>query len=208
MATNIYILKLQNNKYYVGKTNNIKKRILEHESGSGCLWTSIYKPIKIINVFANVSSFDEDKYVKEYMQLYGIDNVRGGSYVSQDLNPIQIYSLQKELWAATDCCTRCGYSGHFIKSCYAKIDVNGNTIIDFDFQSTKTQKQSKDESDYCVRCGRNGHLIKACYATVDINGNNIIDIDLQTTNTKNPKCCSRCGRTSHTISNCYAKTHV
>ncbi len=26
----IYILRLENNKYYVGRTNNINKRILDH----------------------------------------------------------------------------------------------------------------------------------------------------------------------------------
>jgi hypothetical protein len=38
-------------------------------------------------IIKNCSSFDEDKYVKEYIAKYGIDKVRGGSYVTNDLTP-------------------------------------------------------------------------------------------------------------------------
>ena len=31
----IYILKLEDNKYYVGKTKNINKRILDHYTNNG-----------------------------------------------------------------------------------------------------------------------------------------------------------------------------
>ena len=35
----IYILRLEDNKYYVGKTNNIKKRIKQHKESYGSSWT-------------------------------------------------------------------------------------------------------------------------------------------------------------------------
>ena len=128
MATNIYILKLKNNKYYIGKTNDIEKRYLEHMSGNGSLWTQINKPIKIEKVIPNASKYDEDRYVKEYMNKYGIDNVRGGTYVTEELDEVARYSLQKELWGANDCCTQCGRKGHFVKDCKYKKDVNGEDI--------------------------------------------------------------------------------
>lgn len=93
----IYVLKLQNNKYYVGKTDNFQKRIQQHFSGiGGSYWTKLYKPIEVIRKFeinntslllsSNKKIFgglEEDKIVKEMMCLYGIDNVRGGSYVQE-----------------------------------------------------------------------------------------------------------------------------
>jgi predicted GIY-YIG superfamily endonuclease len=42
--TNIYILKLQNNKYYIGKTNDINSRYKQHLCGSGSAWTKKYRP--------------------------------------------------------------------------------------------------------------------------------------------------------------------
>ena len=42
----IYILQLQLNKYYVGKTNNPKIRLNNHFKSCGSAWTKKYKPIK------------------------------------------------------------------------------------------------------------------------------------------------------------------
>lgn len=74
----IYILKLKNNKYYIGKTNNVNNRYEQHLNGYGSSWTKKYKPLSILKKILSTSPFDEDKYVKEYMSKYGIDNVRGG----------------------------------------------------------------------------------------------------------------------------------
>ena len=41
----IYILKLKNNKYYVGKTSNPKFRLESHFNSNGSVWTMKYKPI-------------------------------------------------------------------------------------------------------------------------------------------------------------------
>ena len=50
MTTTIYILKLNNNKYYVGKTNRtVNDRYQEHLDGNGSIWTKKYKPQSIIN---------------------------------------------------------------------------------------------------------------------------------------------------------------
>jgi predicted GIY-YIG superfamily endonuclease len=79
----IYILRLEEGKYYIGKSENPIKRYEAHLAGTGSSWTKKYPPIELINVIENSSAFDEDKYTKEYMATYGIDNVRGGSYVTQ-----------------------------------------------------------------------------------------------------------------------------
>ena len=39
--TNIYILKLQQGKYYVGKTDNLEKRKQQHINGTACSWTKL-----------------------------------------------------------------------------------------------------------------------------------------------------------------------
>jgi len=85
MSTNIYILKLQGCKYYIGKSENPMKRYHEHLSGKGATWTKKYKPISIEKIIEKVSHFDEDTYTIVYMAKYGIENVRGGTYVSIQL---------------------------------------------------------------------------------------------------------------------------
>jgi len=55
--------------------------------------------------------------------------VRGGSYVTVELSGAARTALQKELWAAKDCCTRCGREGHFIATCHAAMDMNGKKLF-------------------------------------------------------------------------------
>ena len=114
--TNIYCLLLENGKYYIGKANNIEKRFRQHINGNGAVWTKLHKPIQILEKHENVSSFMEDRFVKEYMFRYGIDNVRGGSYIKPVLTQCQIYNLTREIWMATDCCFNCGDT-HYCRDC-------------------------------------------------------------------------------------------
>ena len=124
----IYVLKLEQGKYYIGKTNNIKRRYMEHLQGSGASWTAKYKPLRLEKLLPSTNPFDEDKYTKQYMTIFGINNVRGGTYVTDYLPPEQIALLKREIWAAIGACVRCGRKGHFYETCYTKTDINGDSI--------------------------------------------------------------------------------
>jgi predicted GIY-YIG superfamily endonuclease len=160
MTTNIYILKLENNKYYIGKSNNVEKRYNEHINGTASTWTKKYKPLLIEKIISSASPFDEDKYTIEYMGIYGIDNVRGGIYVTEALDGLQRYTIKKSIWGANDCCTQCGRKGHFVKNCKALTDVNGEDIYEettLVWQCSYCDNQYDDESEcynhekYCKR---------------------------------------------------------
>jgi len=113
----IYILKLENNKYYIGKTDNPEIRLNSHFNLNGSEWTKKYKPIEIIQIIPNCDNYDEDKYTKIYMDKFGIDNVRGGSYVKLELDTNTIKFLEKESIGTNDKCFNCGIKGHFAKDC-------------------------------------------------------------------------------------------
>jgi predicted GIY-YIG superfamily endonuclease len=146
MSTTIYILKLQGGKYYVGKSDNVLERIRDHTNGIGSAWTRKYKPIDVEKTIPNASPFAEDATVKEYMARYGIDNVRGGTYVTEHLSESEHHHLQQEIWAAKDCCKRCGRSGHFINTCHARTDVNGDEIDEED-EGSQDDNDSDDEDE-------------------------------------------------------------
>ena len=78
----IYILQLENKKYYVGKTLNPDFRLEQHFNLSGSQWTKKYKPLKVLDIIPNCDNFDEDKHTLKYMEKYGINNVRGGTFTS------------------------------------------------------------------------------------------------------------------------------
>ena len=122
MSETIYILQLENNKYYIGKSNNVEKRFKDHMNGTGSTWTKLHKPIKIIKKIPNCNNFDEDKYTKEYMSIYGINNVRGGTYTKEILDNNTIKLLEKEIRGSKDLCYKCGSNSHFAKDC----NVNAN----------------------------------------------------------------------------------
>jgi predicted GIY-YIG superfamily endonuclease len=113
----IYVLELQSSKYYIGKTNNVNKRFLEHMNDNTCAFTTKYKPIKIIDTITTNEPLDEDKITKKYMMKYGIEHVRGGSYTKLELDDWMIKSLNHEFISANDICYNCNQSGHFAKDC-------------------------------------------------------------------------------------------
>lgn len=122
----IYILRLESNKYYIGKTKDLFARFESHRNGAASNWTKKYKPLFVERVIEKASIFDEDKYTKEYMNKHGIDNVRGGAYVMEILPQDQIISLMREMTAATDCCFNCKIKGHFILNCTNKNNIINN----------------------------------------------------------------------------------
>jgi predicted GIY-YIG superfamily endonuclease len=154
MVLSIYILELQENKWYIGKTyKKVKERFQEHLDGKGSSWTSKYKPIKIhhtIDTCGHVKGaeyWQENALTLEYMEEYGIENVRGGSYTNVVLYPEQLRYLDlvtnpdnffegklncyidddtKELYKAYknmeqdekyNCCYKCFSKTHFAKDC-------------------------------------------------------------------------------------------
>lgn len=116
---NLYVLQLVSNKFYIGKTyKNVSDRFNSHKKGLGAEWTKLYKPILVLEQFESNDKFDEDKYTKKYMERYGIDNVRGGSYSSIKLADWQIKAIKHELKTSNDLCFNCGKYGHYVSDCY------------------------------------------------------------------------------------------
>lgn len=116
----IYVLRLENSKFYVGRTKNTSKRISAHKKGRGSAWTSKYKPIDVVELHDNCDPYDEDKFTLKLMAEHGIENVRGGSYVTINLPDYIVNDIERRIRMATDRCLNCGCKGHFILKCTKK----------------------------------------------------------------------------------------
>jgi len=162
----LYILKLVDNKYYVGKTHNIEKRFSEHVIGSGSAWTNKYEPISIIEHRPLKNIHDETNVTKDYMKKYGIDNVRGGPYC-QVILPANIRSaLVLELNSIANSCFKCGKVGHYANDCKTQTAV---------IQWQHYSQLYETDSGACFRCGHTSHWQSDCYARYDIDGDLIED---------------------------------
>lgn len=125
----LYVLELKDGYYYVGKSGNVDERFEKHVQGDGGCFTRIHMPIKIVEE-KEYDMFDEDKYVKKYMMMYGIDKVRGGIYVQLQLSEEVKNRLKKEFWHEKNLCMRCGRSDHWIMQCDEVNDIDGIVIVD------------------------------------------------------------------------------
>lgn len=112
----IYTLELNEGKYYVGRTNNLDRRILEHSTKTN-KWVTTYGIVRVLNSKIMMGMFDEDTTTKELMVKYGIDNVRGGTYTTFTLSSNHRKLLEKELLHANDGCFVCGSTEHYADKC-------------------------------------------------------------------------------------------
>lgn len=185
----IYILELQNNYYYVGKSDNTSTRIAGHKEGNGAQWTKLHKYIRTIEIINSESDFDEIKYTLIYMKKYGIDRVRGDIFCAVILPQDQIKILKDMMASADNLCYKCGQRGHFVADCNNIMEQKKfwESLITLLFRIF-------GKNSICERCGRDSHTINECFASTDIYGNYLQ--------------CERCGRNSHNIINCYARTRI
>lgn len=99
----IYVLKLQNDRYFLLKTTENKsdgRLLLEAEILYD--YPKLYLPEYLYATYNDESTVDLDRYVKTYMIWFGIENVRGGSYLLPELPDYQQRSLFEEMNTAAN----------------------------------------------------------------------------------------------------------
>jgi hypothetical protein len=103
----IYILALEDNKYYITKlpsdSGNIIESYISNTNitdlhtffGNGAYWLSLYPIIKIDNIIEE--NIKCDNIVKDYMAIHGAHNVRGCGYTDVAFQEQDFTELVKEL---------------------------------------------------------------------------------------------------------------
>lgn len=117
----VFVLGLQKSKFYVGKTDGPGFRIDSHIDSYGSEWTKKYKPVIVLEIIPSCHDYDEDKYTIKYMEKYGINNVRGGSFYQIRLSDINKQVLKQIIKGNTDKCYICGSTQHFATNCQKNV---------------------------------------------------------------------------------------
>ena len=158
----IYVLQLEKGKYYIGKTSNPQFRLEQHFNSSGSQWTIAqlslrsclagartkkYTPLKVLEIIPNCDDYDEDKYTLKYMEQYGINNVRGGSFCQLKLDTDNLSTIKKMINGSSDKCYICGETGHFANDC--KQDDDDNILEEFFITKTTITGDKIENFLYC-----------------------------------------------------------
>lgn len=92
----VYVLKCEEDKYYVGYSKQIHIRISQHLRGKGSIWTKKYRPLEIIDI-AEGNLEDEEATTYVMMLRHGWKNVRGSYWTSIKLKEPPLYIWSREI---------------------------------------------------------------------------------------------------------------
>ena len=148
----VYVLECEDGKYYVGSTQNRKKRIEQHERGRGSKWTRLYKPIRVLREHKRIPSEFllglESKITAECMLEFGVNNVRGSYFCSpRDYHIGDVDALTKFL-------------GHYCDLNYRK--VNARLLQTLPATPGKPHRRRATIPARCYCCGELGHKASKC----------------------------------------------
>lgn len=134
----VYCLKLQENKYYVGRTREIHVEITDFDRKID--WLKRYRPVSVLYTKNNCTLYDERNILENEMRNRGINNVRGGDYTSLLLSDEDIQKLTRKILSQAfirPLCDNCGKVGHYSIEC-------------------------RESEIYCYTCGKSGHTSTYC----------------------------------------------
>jgi hypothetical protein len=187
----ISIIALEQGRYYIGRYT-----ISDIQSGLGPTWVKTYKPVRLIK---QVDSSEEYSTLIEYMEMYGINYVRGSRYISMELSSYDREVLNNSLFKEKVKVNE--IKSTTIEDDFKQISYVSNTGLNKD--KIKDKIVSSNKSFTCIYCEmefdnsdilkRHEHLCKD-KAFVRSSGK-----DLN---------CERCGRNTHSSLNCRARTDI
>jgi hypothetical protein len=119
----IYVLQMDGRPkpfFYVGKAEDIERRIQQHRDGTGafCISGEAFTRVEPI-IKGSVDDMEswERNEVLARMHEFGINNVRGWMFTLKTITAEQRTSAFDQVCEKFDFCRKCGRNSHFIRDC-------------------------------------------------------------------------------------------
>ena len=205
----VYVLELKGGGYYVGKSNDVPKRVLEHIAGGYRASSFCKSRGGVARVSQPLTDRSDDLSAWEtretitQMVVHGFDNVRGAAYTNAEPHTAEeLVALKREVFHVLDRCRRCGGAGHFAPAC-KRADVEP-WLKNLDLMiSTRSAPAVLPEiaapAPAAAAARRRARASEPAAA---------LPQPAKKARSFTAGSCSRCGRDSHAATSCYAKRDV
>jgi len=204
----IFVLKLKDEKYYVGTTSNLPETIGNIFLNRGPEWTQLHAIEKLVYESPLKSPWEEDAKVKECMLEHGIDNVRGGSYsavkLTENEEDILCREISRVLLAEVSSASL-KQTDNKEESPLSEEDGDDDSKqypqVDPKLSEKKYFKEPEAKSSHLSKLLPSANPIPSFFVSA-------IVPPTSAAASATGMLCSRCGRNSHNVSSCFAKTSL
>ncbi len=140
----VYVLELNNNKRYVGMSENIEKRLQEHTSSNGAAFTKRHGVLKRCEVITkqdgSLETWEQNETLAQMIK-YGINNVRGFQWVNEEISKEQASVIKTLMCGLFSLCNICGKPGHYSSDC---VNLNEKAQWMIEINNLINPKSNKD----------------------------------------------------------------
>lgn len=214
----IYVIRQECGKYFIGKTNTPNITITEIQElakKQNQKWILIYRPVIIHELIHSLDAWDEDKITLKYMDKFGIDNVRGGSFNMISLSLEELTTIRAMIASAKGECQICKSIGHSKPNCPMLSEFPDYEVI------------VKDQNDILITTPNNQESVNNEYNVSNTNlttetiryFSNAISTATQTSRgiwkslfgvelSSSPSKCLRCGYSGHKTGQCFNEINI
>lgn len=134
----VYVLQWPDGRIYVGKSQDIDRRIRQHADEKGVQPREL--PTLTQPIMSDLESWERNETL-EQMQRHGTERVRGWMYTSAELSEEQLDSIDSQIAEKYDLCRLCGRSGHFANQCSS---TGNNESLDHESEHDGSDDDSEE----------------------------------------------------------------
>ena len=124
----VYVLELDGRNFYIGKSEDISKRLKQHQSGKGSAWTKKHAFVREHTPMSPpMDDLDSWERVEtlERAHFHGVNSVRGHVWTTVALTTPIKKDFVVHIRDRKNLCRKCGKSGHMVSYCRSKQNLEG-----------------------------------------------------------------------------------